>query len=112
MEMTEHGASKPRFHLDMISGADSTRQLSDLLEDAFEVPVGRRFFDDFPVWDEEIVAAGEKLARFGAFSSNGELAASACARIADLKIGKGRVTVALIGAVATREKYRGAGLAS
>jgi GNAT superfamily N-acetyltransferase len=84
-----------------------------LLNRAFHVPEGRSFFDDFPIWDESIVPSDESLVRLGVFSANRhELLASAGVRMARLKMPGGLLPVALIGAVATDERYRGAGLAS
>lgn len=102
----------------IIEGA-ARRDFSLLLDRAFEVPVGRHFLEDFPIWDPQLVPGGESLLRLGAFLSRrgpgsaGTLVASTGARIAWLRTrGPARLKVALIGAVATEPAYRGHGLAS
>lgn len=107
--------------LDTISGEDAERQLSALLDQAFSVPPGRHFFDDFPVWSEELAPSGRSLVRLGAFehpraggAGPARLVASTGIRLAYLKSPEGgsKLKVGLIGAVATHPDFRGNGLAS
>ena len=41
--------------------------LEKLLGDAFKVPKGSSFYDDFPVWNRRL---GAKIVQIGAFSGN------------------------------------------
>ncbi|MFL5812618.1 MAG: GNAT family N-acetyltransferase [Bdellovibrionia bacterium] len=102
-----------QLEVDLISGPQSRRALAALLNHSFQVPEDHAFLGDFPIWDESIVPSSEETVRIGAFSSGRqELAACAGVRMARLKTPSGGLPVALIGAVATHETYRGAGLAS
>jgi GNAT superfamily N-acetyltransferase len=101
------------LEVDLISGPQSRRALATLLNHAFKVPEDHAFLGDFPIWDESIVPSSEQIARLGAFSpGRQELAACTGVRMARLTTPVGGLPVALIGAVATQESYRGAGLAS
>jgi predicted N-acetyltransferase YhbS len=76
-----------------------------LLDRCFPVAEGRRFFDDFPVWDPERAKAPVRLGLY-----QGErLVACAGLRMARLH---SETPVALIGAVASDAEFRGQGLAS
>lgn len=107
---------------EMIEGKAANRLFAELLDQAFGVPAGRRFLDDFPIWDADLMPDGESLARLGAFSpsesvgAHGKsktLVASAGVRLGRLKAtGSGYLKVGMIGAVATHPAYRGQGLAS
>jgi GNAT superfamily N-acetyltransferase len=99
------------LRLDEIQGASNNALLSALLDEAFEVPAGTHYFDDFPIWNETIVPSGPRLTRVGVFQGS-LLVASVCVRIANLKVGQHVYPVALIGGVATRKDRRGQGLAS
>ncbi len=104
---------KDRFEVDLINGHSSRRAFAALLDYSFKVPEGHAFLGDFPIWDECIVPASDEIVRLGAFTvGRRELAACAGVRMARLATSEGERPVALIGAVATHEAYRGAGLAS
>jgi len=96
-----------------IAGAAGRAQMSVLLDRAFPVPAGAHFFDDFPIWDEEIVPSGGAVLRLGAFEGE-KLLSCAAIRVAELKIpgSTKRLACAVIGAVATAEDARGQGHAS
>jgi predicted N-acetyltransferase YhbS len=97
--------------IDEIRSPEHLAQLSALLDQAFGVPPGQRYFDDFPVWERTASAGAGPLLRLGAFDQN-QLVSSACVRIAQLKTPGPDLPIALIGAVATGEQWRGKGLAS
>ena len=90
----------------LISDAEEA-QFSELLNRTFGLQPGENFLSDFPVWG---LKSGVR--KLGAFSG-GVLVASACARVARLRLSSGQVLrIGLIGAVATSEEFRGQGLAS
>lgn len=91
--------------IDEIRGGAAQAGLERLLVSAFPVPAGASFFDDFPVWDER---HGFDVCRLGAYVGS-RLIASACARMTRLASG---APVAIVGAVATDESWRGKGVAS
>lgn len=98
----------PSLILDVIETPESLAKLERLLNQAFPVPQGASYFDDFPVWR----LAPEPCCRMCVWD-RGALASSAAARIAKLRVGPERqVPVAVIGAVATDPAWRGKGLAS
>jgi GNAT superfamily N-acetyltransferase len=101
------------FSVDFISGHQARRALAALLNHSFQVPEDHAFLGDFPIWDDCIVPSSEEIVRLGAYiAGSKELAACAGVRMARLSTPSGALPVALIGAVATHESYRGAGLAS
>ncbi len=80
--------------------------LNQLVSDAFGYRFPHRFFDDFPIWKSH------QVRRFGVFSGN-QLVAHAGIRFCEMQTLDGRkVPIAMIGAVATDEKFRGQGLSS
>ena len=95
-----------------VSGLVDRSQMSELVDHAFAVPKGKHFFEDFPVWDENIWNPLGEVYRVGVFRG-AALFSCAGARLASIKtVGDGRMPVALIGAVATQAAWRGRGLAS
>lgn len=111
--MELNGRENTGLEVDLISGPQSRRALAALLNQSFQVPEGHAFLGDFPIWDESIVASSEEIVRIGAYTAARQhLAACAGVRMARLNTSSGTIPVALIGAVATDEAYRGAGLAS
>jgi GNAT superfamily N-acetyltransferase len=100
------------FILDDVSTPTQLAQFSALLDRAFPVPAGSRFLEDFPVWAPHSESKSDPLVRIGVYKA-GELAGCAGVRMGDLQSPRGEATrVALVGAVATDERYRGMGLAS
>ena len=81
-------------------------QLNKLVSESFGYESPHSFFDDFPIWKSLIVK------RFGIFSGN-RLIAHAGIRFCEMQTDSGvNVPVAMIGAVATDEEFRGQGLSS
>ena len=91
--------------------------LDDLLTLAFQVPqelgrdaLRRSFYDDFPVWRP---GASSECRIWVTLDPQGGVAATAGVRLAHLRREGGQViSIALIGAVATRPSERGRGLAN
>ena len=110
-DQVETNSNETGLRIDEILGPEPLGQLSGLLDRAFGVPPGRRYFDDFPVWEPTAAIGAGSLLRVGAFDRN-RLVSSACVRIAHLKTPGLDLPIALIGAVATDEQWRGKGLAS
>jgi len=104
-------ADRP-LKIDMIRNDAALKQFSTLLDKAFCLPAGSHYLDDFPVWDERCIPSGADLLKIGAF--DGDLLVSSVAiRMAELKdLTGGIVPIAIVGAVATDEAWRGRGLAS
>jgi len=102
---------KPRYWIDQIQGSDAMSQFSGLLDMSFKVAAPGRFLDDFPIWDENLGPDPSRLVRLGVFHER-KLVSCAGVRLADLKTPRGRLCVALIGAVATHPDWRAKGLAS
>lgn len=74
-----------------------------LLNEAFPVPVGGSFFEDFPLWDPSRAAAKAQWAEF----AGDRVLSTVSLRFADRAEGR----FALLGAVATAEEARGKGYA-
>lgn len=86
-------------------------QWRNLLTRSFPVPKNACFFDDFPVWDPNVVPEGPRLLRVGAFQDR-KLIATTGVRIALLKAPRFSLPIALIGAVTVEESHRQQGLAT
>lgn len=111
--MELNGRENAQLEVDLISGPQSRRALAALLNHSFQVPEDHAFLGDFPIWDESIVPSSEEIVRLGAYTAGKQqLAACTGVRMAHLNTPSGALPVALIGAVATQEAFRGAGLAS
>jgi predicted N-acetyltransferase YhbS len=80
-----------------------------LLDHCFDVPPGRHYFDDFPIWDPAVVPEDPSLYRRTTFDQDRLIA---CAGMRLVTAGPARLPLALIGAVATDPAYRGKGFAS
>jgi predicted N-acetyltransferase YhbS len=96
-----------------IANPSQMQQFSALLDRAFQLKKGMHYLDDFPIWS----CVNPRVVRFGAIAASGELAgelvASAGVRQAMIQTWDGKIVpVALIGAVATDDRYRGQRLAS
>jgi GNAT superfamily N-acetyltransferase len=83
--------------------------LSRLLDEAFELPTGKHYFDDFPVWSPELAVPGRVLALR---EDSQAIVACAMGRMAQYRTPLGELPVGIIGAVATAKTHRGQGLAS
>jgi len=90
-----------------LSSSDE-KSFESLLNSTFPVPVGRSFFDDFPIWKDW---NHPQLEVFGVLL-DGRVASSAACRIGRLKAPQGELKVGMIGAVATLPEVRGQGWAS
>jgi GNAT superfamily N-acetyltransferase len=88
------------------------QQAYAILNQAFPVPAGASFLDDFPVWRQELCATSFLVGSFKGDGKGGVLAGCAGGRVAWLKHKTGKIPVGLIGAVATRPEYRGEGIAT
>jgi GNAT superfamily N-acetyltransferase len=114
---TQETGNKDHIRFDALNGPDSREKLAKLLDQSFPVAVesGSHFFDDFPVWDENLDIDRERTLRLGAFH-NDRLVGSACVKLSLFRsstaAGSPAWPVALIGAVATDPSWRGKGLAS
>lgn len=107
--MTTLRSALDRIQIDAIQTPEQHAQWGALLDQTFQVPMEKHFFDDFPIWkDSHTPAPHLKIAAY----QGKLLVASAAARIATVKIGKRAYPVALIGGVATYEEFRGLGLAT
>lgn len=95
-----------------IASAVEYRQFSDLLDLAFELPAGSRFFDDFPIWEK--MRGQPALRAMGFYAPKIGLVAAAAARTARLNLGAflENLPVGIIGGVATHPDWRGQGLAT
>jgi GNAT superfamily N-acetyltransferase len=121
MDIRENSRKKaplpdPAAEIVELTGLARVKEFSELLDRAFFLPAGKHYFDDFPVWAAATPAPG-RLSRLGALSESGQLMATAGVRLASLQFsgqfsGDVRMPVALIGAVATDERFRGKGLAT
>ncbi len=100
---------RSRLFVDVIETHEAKLQFSNLLDQCFPVPQGRRFFDDFPVWDDRNPV--KNIFRMGVFDGR-HLISSAAVRITSLKTSSGVAEVGLIGAVTTHPEWRSRGLAS
>ncbi|MGE0616501.1 MAG: GNAT family N-acetyltransferase [Bacteriovoracia bacterium] len=105
---TPLSTTTPVGRIDFIRGPEASLQFAELLRTCFSLAPGQDFLADFPVWsvDEESGAL-----RIGVFTNEG-LVASACARVAHLRIATGVLPVCIIGGVATHPNARGLGYAS
>jgi len=81
-----------------------------LLNQAFRVPKGRSFLDDFPIWSSSMAKMAQSR-KIGIFHQS-QLVAAVGIRFADLKIEGSRLPIGLIGGVVTDPLWRGIGLAS
>jgi len=80
--------------------------LNELVSTAFGYVSPDTFFDDFPIWKST------QVKRFGIFSGDA-LVAHVGIRFCEMKVpGRKNMPIAMIGAVATLESYRGQGLSS
>ena len=90
--------------------ASELPQLNELVSEAFGYTAPHTFFDDFPIWESD------RVKRFGIFSDiTGEkkLISHVGIRFCEMKIPAGRtIPIAMIGAVATHDGFRGKGLSS
>jgi GNAT superfamily N-acetyltransferase len=85
-------------------------QFSALLDQAFALPQGHHYLEDFPVWSASLHSPSTEV--MGAFAK-GQLAASAALRVAEARTLHGeKLKVGVIGAVATQSHFRGQGLAT
>ena len=107
--MEELGSARSSYRPEILQGNVAQLEFERLLNDAFGVPSGRTFFDDFPVWDEQ---NGAEILRLGLRSQDGALAACSAMRFAHLWNGGQTRKVALIGCVASSQFHRGKGLAT
>ena len=90
-----------------IRGEHSEGELEALLARTFPVLPGKSLFDDFPVWRFPV----DKL-QLGAYVGE-KLVSTASVRLANVSLSAiEQISAALIGCVATDEKWRGKGLAS
>jgi len=81
-------------------------QLNKLVSDAFGYVSPHVFFDDFPIWKSELVK------RYGIFSGE-QLVSHVGIRFCEMRVeGEANISVAMVGAVATEESFRGQGLSS
>src|SRR5437867_2757803 len=102
--MQLRGQFARHLRADLIDSEKTLNQFSSLLDSCFEVPKGKRFLDDFPVWDARFEVASSL--RIGIFHGD-ILVSSAAVRICSLKTPSDEfVKVASIGAVATDGKWR------
>jgi predicted N-acetyltransferase YhbS len=115
-KIREHGkgGSLRSFQADIIDQPEALQQWEELLNACFGVPQGRRYLEDFPVWDRQWQSGS--LIRLGAFQKD-QLVASVSVRLAKLRVqdlqGSNQVvSIACVGAVATYPAFRGYGLAS
>src|SRR6476619_1871467 len=98
------------LYLDTISTSGALDQFSNLLDECFSIPRGSHFFDDFPIWDARFKSPS--MIRLGVFNKS-HLVSSVAIRKAELQgLQIGNISVAILGAVATRPQWRGKGLAS
>jgi len=80
--------------------------VDDLVSRSFGYPPGKRFFDDFPVW-----GSSGSVSRLGLIDQ-GKLISHVGIRMGEMQTSRGIERIALIGAVATEEQYRGRGFSS
>lgn len=80
-------------------------QLNRLVSESFGYASPHSFFDDFPIW------GSSRVKRLGIFSGD-HLVSHVGIRFCEMKTSTGTIKVAMIGAVATAEKYRGNGLST
>ena len=116
MESTTHkdvlpSGPREKLLMDAIRGTSAHEQFSKLLDRSFGVKEGAHYLDDFPIWNERLFSGPSRALRVGIWEGT-ELASCAGVRLAKLKVPRGTVSVALIGAVATAERFRGRGFAS
>jgi predicted N-acetyltransferase YhbS len=76
-----------------------------LVSEAFGYAKPRNFFEDFPIW------SSNQVTRLGAFDGN-TLVSHVGIRFVTLQSKSGDTSAALIGGVATDQKYRGQGISS
>jgi predicted N-acetyltransferase YhbS len=76
--------------------------VNSLVSRAFQYQAPHSFFDDFPVW------ASDQVTRLGIYDDE-NLISHVGFRLAEMRSSRGIKKIALIGAVATDEKYRGKG---
>ncbi len=79
--------------------------VDELVTRSFGYPSGRRFFEDFPVWNSPGV---ERLALL----DQGRLISHVGIRTCEMMTPKGTESIAIIGAVATDENHRGRGFST
>ncbi len=80
-------------------------QLNQLVSMSFGYESPHSFMDDFPIWKSS------QVKRFGIFSGD-QLISHAGIRFCEMQTSSGLIPMAMIGAVATDEKFRGQGLSS
>ncbi|MEK6706148.1 MAG: GNAT family N-acetyltransferase [Bdellovibrionota bacterium] len=97
----------------LILDKTNRKQLVTLLDKAFNVPTWSHYYDDFTVWDD-YYSSHLEIRRFGIFDAAGVLISTASVRLASIKHtnNEAMLPIALMGAVATDDKWRGRGLAS
>jgi len=106
--LREEPSKRQNIEVVLIEGQKLEMQLSKLLDQAFDLPEGVHFLNDFPVWKE---VYGAQTHRLG-IKLDGKLVASASARISKMHLGKEKVKVGIIGAVATDKNHGRQGHAS
>lgn len=108
--MTLINEQSPSFSFSEITAGRGDEDFLALLNQAFPVPPGHTFFEDFPVWDLRHRLASVSV--WGLYEGR-SLVASAGLRMCYLKNpGLKSIPVGIIGAVATHSRWRGQGLAS
>ncbi len=84
---------------------NEAKHVNLLVSEAFGYSHPHSYFDDFPIWTTK------KAIRIGGYSGN-ELISHVGIQFRNLRTAGSRVPVALIGAVATKEAFRGRGYSS
>ncbi len=79
--------------------------VDELVTRSFGYPAGKRFFEDFPIW------ASSSVSRL-ALLDDGKLISHVGIRTCEMITARGTEPVAIIGAVATDEPYRGRGFST
>jgi GNAT superfamily N-acetyltransferase len=111
MDTGRNTLSHPHPRPQELQGSQNLAQFSRLLDTAFDVPSGRRFLDDFPVWANAEPPGNFK--RLGFFAPSGRLVGCGAARVAELKISEGlKIPLGILGAIATDSDWRGQGMAT
>jgi predicted N-acetyltransferase YhbS len=83
------------------------KEVNALVSESFGYTAPHAFFDDFPIWGSIL----SDVVRLGIFDS-GNLVSHVGIRYCEMKTSNGLVSIALIGAVATEQKFRGRGFSS
>jgi predicted N-acetyltransferase YhbS len=91
--------------LQQLTASDEV-QFSELMDRCFNVPGGQHYLEDFPIWR----GTQSDILKMGAYDG-ATLVGAAAVRMAEITAPASVISVGLIGAVATDEKYRGRGIA-